>query len=91
MTRLITEAGIQDDLERAIREIGQIPPGDRMFSRDTELFDSGYLDSLGIVSLTAYIEQEYEVSLTDDQLFDPRFTTIAGISKIITTAAAGGQ
>jgi acyl carrier protein len=91
MSSCTTQASIQADLEKVIREIGQIPPTDTAFSRQSELYDSGYLDSLGIVSLTAYIEQQFGVTLTDDQLFDPRFTTIEGITEIIDSSLRGGR
>ena len=79
-------ASIQAELEKVIREIGQIPPTDTTFSQQSELFDSGYIDSLGLVSLTTYIEQQFGIALSEEQLFDSRFTTITGIAEIITSS-----
>lgn len=79
----------QADLERCIRDIGRILPTDSDFGQNSELFESGYLDSLGIVALTTYIEQHFSVTLTEQHLFDPRFTTIAGIAEIITLDTGG--
>lgn len=79
-------ADIQSRLEQFIREIGRIPPTEHRFSSQSELFDAGYLDSLGIVALTTYVEQHFGITLTEDQLFDSRFTTIAGIAQIISAA-----
>ncbi|GAA0480122.1 hypothetical protein Aca07nite_87930 [Actinoplanes capillaceus] len=74
---------IEADLEQLVREIGKIDPADTAFKRTTELFDSGYLDSLGIVALTTHITQTYGVTLDEEQLFDPRLTTITGIAEIV--------
>jgi acyl carrier protein len=78
-----TQDRIRSGLEQFVREIGRIPPSDTEFSQHSELFDSGYIDSLGVVALSTYIEQRFGVALAEEQLFDPRFTTIAGIAEII--------
>lgn len=81
-----TPASIRADLDTYIRDIARIPDTESGFDHQTELFDSGFLDSLGIVSLTTRIEQRYGVVLADEHLFDPRCTTINGIADIITEA-----
>jgi acyl carrier protein len=77
------QATIRATIERLVRDIGNIAPDDSRFGESTDLFDSGYIDSLGIVSLTARIETEFGVTPTEQDLFDPRFTTIAGMAEII--------
>ncbi|GAA1883662.1 acyl carrier protein [Asanoa iriomotensis] len=88
MSTTDTQADIRAALEACVRDIGRIAPTDTHFDQRSELFDTGYLDSLGIVALTAFVEQRFGVTLADDQLFDPRFTTIAGIADIIASHAA---
>jgi acyl carrier protein len=78
-----TWANIEEELEKVVREIGAISSDDTTFSQHSELFDSGYLDSLGIVSLTTRIEQQFRIALSEENLFDTRFATIAGIAEII--------
>ncbi len=73
-----------DAIERFVRDVGRVSIDDVDFSRTIELFDSGYLDSLGIVALAAFIEETFVITLTEEDLFDPRFTTIAGIVEIVT-------
>jgi acyl carrier protein len=83
MTTDTSRAAIRADLEACVREVGRIPTTEAGFNQEAELFEAGYLDSLGIVALTAYIEQRFGVAFAEDELFDPRFTTIAGIADII--------
>ena len=57
-----------NEVERRVRTVlsglfGLDPP-----SRDTDLFDSGALDSLGVVSLIAELEAEFDVELPLDEL-----------------------
>lgn len=53
---------------------------------DTPLLTSGLLDSLGIVKLLSFIEDEFDTEI-DDSDFDPEnFETLASIAKLITTS-----
>lgn len=72
-------------IEDFIRIVGSVTSDDSGFNRHVDLFDAGYLDSLSLVSLTTYIEETFLVTLTEDDLFDPAFTTIAGMAHVITT------
>lgn len=78
-----TQVNIRTTLENVVRDIGNVAQNDPKFNEHAELFDSGYIGSLGIVCLTAYIEQEFGVTLTEEDLFDPNFTTIDGMAEII--------
>lgn len=77
------KGSIDDTIERFVRDVGRVDADDGEFSRTIELFDSGYLDSLGTVALTAFIEETFAITLIEEDLFDPRFTTIAGMAEII--------
>lgn len=54
--------------------------------RRSHLFESGYVDSLGLVQLIAFIEKTFEVKLSEAQLFSEDFTTIEGIAKLVEEA-----
>ena len=56
--------------------------------RSTHLFESGVVDSAGVVELIAFVEATFKVSLGDDQVFSDDFTTINGISSIIESMSA---
>jgi acyl carrier protein len=66
-----------------VRQISRVPDAESDLTHHLELHDTGYLDSLGIVALTAQIEQTFGITLAEEDLFDPRFTTISGIATII--------
>jgi acyl carrier protein len=40
------------------------------------LLESGILDSLGVLDLVAFIEKEFSVSMTDEELVPENFRTI---------------
>ena len=51
--------------------------------RDVHLFESGFVDSAGVVELIAFVESTFGVTLDDDQVFSDAFTTINGIAAIV--------
>jgi len=70
-------------IEGIIRTIGRISPTDARFTTSVELFDSGYIESLGIVQLTAELEETFGVTFSEQDLFDPRFSTVIGIAYVV--------
>ena len=72
-----------DDVERFIRERFAVPPGDTRFGRDVDLWDHGYVDSLGVVELIAFLEARLGAKLPTSILFDEGFKTINGIAQLL--------
>ena len=78
-----SRSSIAATIERFIRETAEISDEDREFTRTAQLFDAGYVDSLGVVSLMEFIEISFGIELAEEDLFDERFATIDGMSEII--------
>ncbi len=49
----------------------------------THLFESGFVDSAGVVELIAFLEKTFAIRLDDDRVFSEDFTTINGIAGIV--------
>ncbi|GAA2835523.1 phosphopantetheine-binding protein [Kitasatospora sp. CM 4170] len=79
----VDAAAVAEILERFVRTEGRIEDGDPDFTREVDLFASGYLDSLGTVHLINHIEERFRLELDDDALADPSFGSIDGISAIV--------
>ena len=47
------------------------------------LLESGVLDSLGVLDLVSFVEQEYSVHVADDELTPENFQTIDRIAAFI--------
>ena len=54
-------------------------------SKDADLIDSGLLDSLAFVELLVYIEQEFRISISLDDLEFDHFRSIATVAEFIST------
>jgi acyl carrier protein len=55
---------------------------------DAHLFESGFVDSAGVVELIAFLESTFTIRLDDDQVFSEDFTTINGIAAIVEKTAS---
>ena len=77
----IPAATLLDEVEKFIRQRFAVPQSDTRFTRDVDLWDNGYVDSLGVVELIAFLEQRAGVKLPTSVLFDPDFKTIEGIAR----------
>ena len=47
------------------------------------LFRDGYFDSMGFVSLIAFLEEKYKVKVKDDELVEENFETIRAIADFV--------
>ncbi len=75
------EATLAEALEAFIRERFRIRSTDTRFSRDVNLWEEGYVDSAGVVEVVAFLEEYVGQRLPDELLFEPDFTTIAGMAR----------
>ena len=53
------------------------------YIREKDIFDNGYIDSFGIVSLIAIIEENYSISISNFYLNSDKIRTIKGMASII--------
>jgi len=57
---------------------------------ETDLFYEGIIDSFAIVDLVTYIESNFEITLTDNDMTSPLLSTLAGMSQLITERRSAG-
>jgi acyl carrier protein len=74
---------IEYRIEEFIRTQFSVSPTDPRFDRGVDLFEAGYIDSMGIVELLEFLSQEFDVQIPDDDLLSDEFSTITGIAQIV--------
>jgi acyl carrier protein len=79
----MTQAEVAERIERYVRIQFRVATGDRRFSCSSPLFEAGYVDSVGVVELLAFISEEFAVNLPDEVLMSDEFSTIDGIAAVI--------
>jgi thioesterase domain-containing protein/acyl carrier protein len=82
MTRA-TPREIAGDIEVYLRCSSHIPENDPRFTRDVNLWEEAYVDSTGVVELIVHLESRWEVDLPDEVVFDPDFSSVNGIARLV--------
>jgi acyl carrier protein len=77
-----SQVEIADVIERFIRKQFRITDTS-LALRDAHMFESGFVDSAGVVELIAFLESTFKIRLGDDEVFSEEFTTINGIAAIV--------
>lgn len=73
---------IKTKLFRFIREQFEIGD-DPDYTADVNLFDYGYLDSLGATELIVHIEEEFSVEITPGDLMKYPMNTVNEIAEVV--------
>jgi acyl carrier protein len=78
---------LKDDLLKFVREdlVGCDP---NAIDENAPLIDSGYIDSMGLMQLTTFIEERTGVRIPDDEVVPDNFQTVASIVQLITRLKA---
>jgi acyl carrier protein len=50
---------------------------------DTDLFDTGLIDSYGFIELVKFLEQTYGIGLSVDDLASTEMATLEGITRLV--------
>lgn len=74
---------VEDRIEQYIRTQFSVSPSDPGFERDADLFEGGYVDSVGVVELLEFLGQEFSVEIPEEDLLGDDFSTLSGISRIV--------
>ena len=74
---------VEDRIEMFVRTQFSVSPNDPWFDRGVNLFEHGYVDSVGAVELLGFLQEEFNVEVPDDDLLADDFSTVAGIARIV--------
>jgi acyl carrier protein len=81
---------IAERIEAFVRQTFKVAPDDPHFGRDVDVFEGGYVDSIGLTELLAFIEDEFGTAVPDEELASDEFMTIDGMADILVRLADGG-
>ena len=72
----------QDKIKNFIEETFLVTFGDDL-EKDTNLFESSIVDSYGMVQLISFLESEFSIKLSDEELMSDELTTFDSISRMV--------
>jgi D-alanine--poly(phosphoribitol) ligase subunit 2 len=88
----LSPQAIAERIEAFIRSQFEVDPNDDGFDRTVDLFELGYVDSVGFAELLAFLGEEFGVEVPEDDLLSDEFLRIDGMAMILsrlTVDAAG--
>jgi acyl carrier protein len=83
----VDEGDVARRIEGFVRNTFSVAPQDPRFGRDIDLFDEGYVDSVGLAEMLGFLEEEFGVEVPDTDLVSEEFTTIDGIARVVARLA----
>lgn len=79
----MTEADVALRIEAYVRAQFNVSDQDGRFHPGADLFEGGYVDSVGVVELLEYVRSEFEVEIPEDDLLSDDFSRIDGIARLV--------
>jgi len=58
---------------------------------DTSFLESGIIDSTGILEIVNFLEQEYGITIDDEDLIPQNFDTLININRFLTIKMKDGE
>jgi acyl carrier protein len=83
----VNEEEVARRIEDFVRNTFSVAPQDPRFGRDVDLFEGGYVDSVGLAEMLGFLEEEFGVEFPDTELVSDDFTTIDGIARLVARLA----
>ncbi|MFU8815280.1 MAG: phosphopantetheine-binding protein [Pseudomonadales bacterium] len=80
---MVYASAVGDRLEQFVRSAFAVDPTDPGFDRNIDLFEAGFVDSVGLTELLAFIGDEYGANISDEQLLSDEFASIDGMALVI--------
>ena len=81
MNRSIEDFIVAHIAERRGMDPAQIAP-------DADLFEHGYIDSLGVFNMIMTLEDEFGIRFTEQDLINPAVNTVKGLTALIASKSA---
>jgi acyl carrier protein len=74
---------IEGRIEAFLRSKFRIAADDPGFHPTADLYEDGYVDSVGIVELVAFLQQEFQVDVPEHDMLSDDFSTVEGLARIV--------
>ncbi|MGH7208658.1 MAG: acyl carrier protein [Nitrospiraceae bacterium] len=78
-----TDDFVKQEVRRFLATELRVDVDDPDFADDVNLFDSGFLDSLGFATLITHLEGRYEIRFDPQELFAEDMMTLSGLVQIL--------
>lgn len=84
-------AAIDQKVRQFIHENFLFGQGGEKLSNDDSFLENGIIDSTGVLELVTFVEQEFPVTIDDDELIPDNLDSINNLVRFIETKLAEAQ
>ena len=88
---MIPQTTIASRIEAFVRSQFEVDPTDDGFDQTVDLFELGYVDSVGFAELLAFFAEEFGVEVPEDDLLSEDFLSIDGMAGIVSRLTADAE
>jgi acyl carrier protein len=82
---------VESRLERFLHQDLMVSTTDPRFTKSVDLFEAGYVDSVGFAELLALLAEEFGVEVPETDLLSEEFSSIAGIARVVSRLVNGAS
>jgi acyl carrier protein len=76
---------VRERIEGWVRKRFMVSDDDPRFDTTVDLYENGYVDSIGVVELLAFIGEEFGVEVPESLLLSEDFSNVNGIARIVSS------
>ena len=74
---------IEQEVRQFVIENFVFESDNRDFSNDDSFFDTGLLDSMGVLTLVEFVKEKYEIAVEDDELLPENWDSVNRIANFV--------
>ena len=74
---------IEQEVRQFVIENFVFESDNRSFSNDDSFFDTGLLDSMGVLTLVEFVKEKYGISVEDDELLPENWDSVNRIATFV--------
>lgn len=93
LTNYMNNATTSDALEATVKKYlasNSLAEFGGKVTADTDLFEEGFIDSFGYIELVKFLEKEFQIRFTDDELVSNQLNTLNNIVRMVQSKLNAG-
>lgn len=83
MSNTIRDASLTQDKIKQYLATNSLVEFDSAVTEDSDLFKEGFIDSFGYIELVKFLEKEFHIRFTDEELISNQLNTLKNITSMV--------
>ena len=83
MSNTTKDAGLTQDKIKQYLEANSLAEFDAGVTENSDLFKEGFIDSFGYIELVKFLEKEFKIRFTDEELVSNQLNTLKNITGMV--------